>query len=176
MTGAKLYLTNCKGICVPIFAQLLFRDVNFPVAMCLGQVYLFYKLVSLIDFSKFALMKKNQHFLSNSSYYIYQKHSVVKFQCLFLVRYSKISHAKMYVNVMILFQLIFFLIKIHFSSIFLFPLSKTDDIISLSFQDILFHLILTLCIFQGSISVYKDLVKLLQGNAPEQSSSISCRQ
>lgn len=89
VTGAKLYLTNCKGICVPIFAQLLFRDVNFPVAMCLGQMYLFYKLVSLLDFSKFALMKKNQHFLSNSSYYIYQKYSVVKFQCLFLVRYSK---------------------------------------------------------------------------------------
>lgn len=87
VTGAKLYLTKCQGICAPIFAQLLFRDVNFPLAICLGRMYLFYKLVS--DFSKFTLMKKNQHFLSTSSYYIYQKYSIVKFQCLFLVRYTK---------------------------------------------------------------------------------------
>lgn len=77
VTSAKLYPAKCKGICVPIFAQLLCRDVDFPVVTCLGQMYLFYKPVSLI-FSKFTLMKKIQHFLSNRSYYIYQKYSVVK--------------------------------------------------------------------------------------------------
>lgn len=95
-TGAKPCLAKFNAICVPIFAQILFKGLNFPVVACLGQMYLFYRLVlfRFLSFSnqiykKIVLNKKLQHFLFNSSQYIYQKSSVVKFQCLFPVRNNK---------------------------------------------------------------------------------------